>query len=145
VADYYTHFSVAVRLQGKFAAAWTGDELRRRRRKRQELIDAGDDDAADVVGIDFDALVEDGVLYVTDDGATGNLEDVAAFLQRLIKLGYVQDPVTVMWSESCSRPRPDSFGGGAVVVTKRKQHWFIVRDLVDKKIAALMRRRQRQA
>lgn len=103
----------------------------------QELIDASDDDAADTIGIDFDSVVEDGCLYMTDNGATGNVEHVAEFLQALMKVGYVKDPVAVQWADSCSRPRTNSFTGGAVVVTPRKLYWFIVPDLVEKKLAAL--------
>ena len=143
MADYYTHFSVAVRLRGKRAAAWASDELFRRRRRRQELIDASDDDAADAIGIDFDSNVENGCLYITDNGATGNVEHVAEFLQALMKGGYVKDPVVVQWADSCSRPRPDAFTGGAVVVTSGKLYWFIVPDLVEKKLAALERGRTR--
>lgn len=141
MADYYTHFSVAVRLPGKRATAWALGELLRRRRRRQELIDASDDDGADAISIDFDSTVENGCLYITDNGATGNVEHVAEFLQALMKVGYVKDPVAVQWADSCSRPRPNSFTGGAVVVTPRKLYWFIVPDLVEKKLAALERGR----
>ena len=142
MADYFTHFSVAVRLHGKLAAAWVTDELRRRRKKRHELRDAGDDDAADEVGIDFEWIVEDGCFYAYDYGATGSVEHVARFLQELIQLGYVQDPIGIQWCESCSRPRPDSFTGGGVVVTGRKLYWFVVPELVEKKIDSLGRRRR---
>lgn len=141
-ADYYRHFSVAVRLHGKLAPAWVSDTLRSRRKKRLELTDAGDDDAADEIAIDFEWIVEDGCLYLSDDGASGNVEHVAALLRELIRLGYVEEPVAVQFADSCSRPRPDSFSGGALIVTKRKTYAILVPDLVEKKIDALERRRR---
>ena len=145
MADYYRHFSVAVRLQGKLAAAWVSDTLRDRRKKRLELTDAGDDDAADEIPIDFEWMIEDGCLYLSDDGASGNVEHVAEFLRELMNLGYVQDPVAVQWADSCSRPRPDSFSGGAVIVTKTKTHWLVLPEIVEKKMDALEKRRRARA
>ena len=145
MADYMPWTSTAIRLQSKFAAAWTADELRRRRRRRQEFLDAGEDDAADSIGVDFDAIVEDQTLCVSDNGATANVHHIAAFLQELVRLGYVQDPVAFSWADTCSKSRADAFTGGAVVVTARKLYWFVVPDLVEQKLAALQRRRQRRA
>ena len=109
MADYYRYFSVAVRLQGRLAGAWITDTLRSRRKTWQQLSDAGEDDAADAVGIDFDWQVQDDHFVVTDDGATGNIEHVAALLCELMRLGYVQEPVAIHWADTCSSSRPDAF------------------------------------
>jgi hypothetical protein len=124
MADYYTHFSVGVQLIGKAAEEWITEALRSRRQKRDELSDAGDDDAADEVPIDFEYTVEDAKLYLSDNGMSGNVEHVAHFLQELVTLGYVQEPVAVQWADTCSRSRVDAFTGGGVVVTKRKLYSF---------------------
>lgn len=144
MADYYTHFSVAVRLHGKLAPGWAADALRTLKRQQQAQIDSGDDEAADDVPIDFEFIIENGCAYFSDDGATGNVEHVARFLQQAMALGYVQEPVAIQWAETCSRPRPDSFTGGGVVVTRRKLHWFVVPNLLEHKIEQLERRRRRR-
>lgn len=141
MADYYRYFSVAVRLHGKLAGAWVTEMLRERRRTWQQLVDAGEDDAADAIGIDFDWRVEDDHLVITDDGASGNVEHVAALLRELMRLGYVQEPVAIHWADTCSRPRADAFTGGAALVTRRRTHWFILPELVEKKAQSLERRR----
>lgn len=143
MADYYTHFSIAVSLIGDVAQAWTIDTLRSRRRTRDKLRNAGNDDAADEVPIDFEYIVEDGKLSLSDNGMSGNVEHVAQFLQELVTLGHVAEPVAFQWADTCSRPRVDAFTGGGVVVTKRKLYWFVVPDLIEKQIEALNRRRAR--
>jgi hypothetical protein len=143
VADYFTHFAFAVRLQGKLAAAWVTDELRRRERERHEHLDAGDDDAAEAVGCEFEWNVDDGCLYISDDGASGNVQHVARFVQELIKLGYVLGPVAVQWADTCSKSRADAFTGGGVVITKTRMRWFVVPLLIEKQIDAIRRRQQR--
>lgn len=141
MADYYRYFSVAVRLHGKLACAWVIEMLRERRRTWQQLVDAREDDAAEAVGVDFDWQIEDDHLVITDDGASGNVEHVAALLRELMRLGYVQEPVAIHWADTCSRPRPGAFTGGAALVTRRRTHWFSLPELVEKKALSLERRR----
>ena len=104
-------------------------------------MDAGEDDAADEVGVDFDWQLEDDQLVMTDDGASGSVEHVAALLRELMRLGDAQEPVAIHWADTCSRPRPDAFTGGAALVTRRRTHWFILPELVEKKARSLERRR----
>lgn len=140
-ADYYRHFSVGVRLLGKLAGPWVTELMASRRTTWQQLIDAGEDDAAEAVGVDFDWSIEDGSLYLTDNGESGNVEHVADLLRELIRLGYVQEPVAIHWADSCSRSRPDAFTGGAAIVTKKRTYWFLLPELVAKKLETLERRR----
>ena len=142
MADYYRTFAVGVRLQGKLAAAWVTETLRSRQKNRQQLVDAGDDEAADAIGIEFHWFIEDGYLHLTDKGESGDVEHVANFLRQLVRLGYVQEPVAIHWADTCSRPRPDSFTGGAALVTNRRIYWFVLFDLVAKKRQAIERRRR---
>ncbi len=142
MADYHRTFAVAVRLQGKLAAAWITETLRSRQKSRQQLLDAGDDEAADAIGIEFHWFIEDGYLHLTDKGETGDVEQVADFLRQLVRLGYVRDPVAIHWADTCSRPRPDAFTGGAALVTKKRTYWFVLPELVEKKAKAIERRRR---
>lgn len=143
MANYYRYFAIAVRLHGKLADAWTRDTLNGRRKAWQQLVDAGEDDVADEIGIDFDWAIEDGCLHLTDNGDSGNVAHVAKVLRELIALGYVQEPVAIHWADTCSSPRPDSFSGGAALVTRRRTYWFDLNEIIEKKIGALERRRPR--
>ena len=67
-ADYYRHFSVGVRLRGKLAGPWVTELMASRRKTWHQLVDAGEDDAADAIGVDFAWAIEDGSLYLTDNG-----------------------------------------------------------------------------
>lgn len=142
MADYYTHFSIAIPLRGVDTPSKVADILRKRRDERELLFDAGQDDAAYDIEVDFESVIEDGSLYLTDNGMSGNVEHVARFLQELVRLGYVQEPVAFQWADTCSRPRADAFTGGGVVVTKRKLHWFVVPDLIADKLEAIARRQR---
>lgn len=142
MADYYTHFSIAVPLLGVGAPSKVADVLGKRRKEREQLFDAHQDDAAYDIEVDFESVIEGNTLYLSDDGMSGNVEHVARFLQELIRLGYVQDPVSFQWADTCSRPRADAFTGGGVVVTKRKLHWFVVPDLIADKLEAIARRQR---
>lgn len=143
MADNFRLFSVAVRLQGKLAAAWVTDTMRTRRRRWQHLVDKGYQEAADEVGIGFDWSIDpEGYLCVTDDSGSGNVEHAAEFLRELVKLGYVQEPVAIQWADTCSKPRPDEFTGGAAIVTRRRVHWFVLPEIVERKLRTLEWRRR---
>ena len=142
MANHYRQFAVAVRLRGKLAAAWITEMLRDRQKAWQQLVDAEQHDAADAIGIDFDWMIDDGQLHLTDNGEHGNVEHVDQLLRELIRIGYVQEPVAIHWADTCSRHRPGEFTGGAALVTKRRTYWFVLPELVEKKVAALERRRR---
>ncbi len=141
MADNYRQFSVAVRLHGKLAAAWVTDTMCNRRRQWQHLLDEGYEEAADEVGIAFDWSIDpEDYLCITDDGGSGNVEHAAEFLRELMTLDYVQEPVAIYWADTCSKPRPDEFAGGAAIVTRRRVHWFVLPEIVERKLRAIERR-----
>ncbi len=145
MADHYRQFSVAVRLQGKLAAAWVMDTMRARRRQWQQLVDEGFQDAADEIGVDFDWAIDDeGYLCLADDCGSGNIEHAAEFLRELVKLGYVAEPVAIQWADTCSKLRPDSFTGGAVIVAGCGVQWIVVPDIVERKLRVIERRHTRR-
>lgn len=64
--------------------------------------------------VDYDAEKYTLWLYADTDG---NVEAFADMLQDFIKLTG-RDPITFTWSQTCSKPRPDEFTGGACLVEK---------------------------
>lgn len=144
MANHYQQFSVSVRLHGKVAASWIADTMRERRRERRLLIEKGYTKEADEIAGDFDSSIDDDAyLCIADAGGDGNVQHAAEFLRELIKLGYVTGPVAIYWADTCSRPRPDEFVGGAAVVTKRRIEWIVLPELVERKLRAIEQRSMR--
>lgn len=70
---------------------------------------------------------EDNELWVYAE-ESANLELVAFVLQKLliaeaIEGNYKSSGIVVTWANTCSKPRPDEFSGGACYVTKTAIHW----------------------
>jgi len=64
-----------------------------------------------------DGSLDAGTLYVfSEDG--GGLEAAAQLVQSLLVRFDIAEPVILEWADTCSRPRPDAFGGGAMVITR---------------------------
>ena len=47
----------------------------------------------------------------------GSIDEIIAFVQHLLARFNYTTCVTMEWSNDCSKPRADAFGGGAAVVT----------------------------
>ena len=47
----------------------------------------------------------------------GDLENVFSVIQRFLQKFRPQAHWTIQWSESCSKPRVDAYGGGAALIT----------------------------
>ncbi len=56
-------------------------------------------------------------LWVSYD-ETFNVENASAFLQHWLKTMRPHEAIGFEYANTCSNPRPDGFGGGAVFVTK---------------------------
>ena len=50
----------------------------------------------------------------------GGIDAVCAFIQHLLGRFAPEGHVTLEWSNDCSKPRVDAFGGGAATITARK-------------------------
>lgn len=69
---------------------------------------------------------DDGKPYVwfhADEGV-GSLEHLAEFIRMFLRKFDIKEPWSLTWSETCSKPRLDAFGGGAVVVSKDAVKWL---------------------
>jgi hypothetical protein len=53
----------------------------------------------------------------------GNLEAIAAILRRALNKFDLDNVVEIQWSNTCSKPRTDGFGGGAVIFDKNREEW----------------------
>jgi hypothetical protein len=123
MANYYLHFSVMLEGLNKKEEEWARAELARR--------EESEDDGGGTLH-DFESTFEssdttsDGPssVWFHDNGESGNVEQIADFVQSFLKKFRPKDCWGMEWSTDCSKPRLDAYGGGAVLVTAKKQVWM---------------------
>ena len=78
-----------------------------------------------------------GEVWIHDDGGEGNVEFVVQFLQAYMQKFFIREPIAFEFALTCSAPRVDEFGGGAVVVTATGAEWFNTRQWINKTLDQL--------
>ncbi len=108
MADYWTLFSEIVPCKTKEQQDWL----------IQKLTGAvKDDDGTAYPPCEFAAEGKDVWVHSEDSGDIGALADtVAAFQERF----EVEEPWSLSWAGTCSKPRVGDFGGGGIVIYKGK-------------------------
>jgi hypothetical protein len=82
-----------------------------------------DEDIADF-GIGCQMVIEkSGVWFHGEENC--NVESVAAITKELVEQLEIDEPFYCSWSYTCSKPRIDEFGGGAFVVQRGKDTYWI--------------------
>ena len=90
----------------------------------KELLDSEDEYCGAVVTVYGDAEDEnDGVLFSYDENCSP--EHVAKFAQALLDELEIDEPFVFSWSYTCSRPRIGEFGGGACVVARGRDPFWV--------------------
>jgi hypothetical protein len=120
MADYYTNFSLILRLANEA----------QRNEALQLAQQASHVRGTDEPPADFPEALRDVVenwFFETDPGQeatelrlhsdNGGIDAVCAFIQHLLVRFQPEGCVTFQWSHDCSQPRTDAYGGGAAVVT----------------------------
>ena len=66
-----------------------------------------------------DSVLEDhGVVIYNESYEYLNLDNVEDFIRTLVEKLYLDDIHLFEWSDFCSKPRPDGFGGGAMAIAR---------------------------
>ncbi|MBM4224647.1 MAG: hypothetical protein FJ167_07615 [Gammaproteobacteria bacterium] len=135
MADYFTNFSLQVRLPDEAAQAyalelhrqgiqlWQGDEVPAD--YPAELREHHEDWCFEV-----EADVVENQPGIWLHSSNGGIDAVCAFLQHLLQRFKLKEAVTFEWSHDCSKPRTDAYGGGAAVITANEiktmstSHWL---------------------
>ena len=104
----------------------------------QKAACAADDyEQAEKIGFDFSyGWDRDGSLVLYSE-ENGNVDHAAMFIQMLMNKKWVSEPRIISYAETCSTSRPDEFGGGAILVTRAKLHYFDARRVAETKWDAL--------
>lgn len=125
MADYFTNFSLQLRLPDEAAQTYALELHSQGTRLWQ-----GDDVPADYPAelrehhedwcfeVEADVVEEQPALWL--HSSNGGIDAVCAFLQHLLKKFDPSGRVTFQWSNDCSKPRVDAYGGGAAIITAKK-------------------------
>ena len=125
MADYFTNFSFIHELPSEAAQHYALDLAH-----QASLMMHGDENPENIP--DDLAGVLDGWSFETEaqesrDGwaiwihsSNGGIDAVCAFIQHLLKKFNPTGIVNFQWSDDCSKPRVDAYGGGAAIITAKK-------------------------
>ena len=72
----------------------------------------------------------------------GGIDAVCEFNRHLLRKNDLADTVSFEWSNDCSKPRDDAYGGGAAIITARKIKSMNTAEWLQKQIAARERQHQ---
>lgn len=112
MANNYTQFSEMIPCGTKEQQDWLMQKLGEAVETEERLMCPDCDFAADKGNV---------WVYSQDVADVGALADVVAAFQ--LQFG-VDEPWTLTWAGTCSKPRVSQFGGGGVVAYKGKVHWM---------------------
>lgn len=122
MANYYTHFSFFVRLPNEAAQAYALNLF-----EQANDIYQGEEPKADFPtellphtedwSFEIEPNAREGQPALWLHSENGGIDAVCAFVQHLLQKFTPDQVVTFEWSNDCDKPRPDAYGGGAVIIT----------------------------
>ena len=125
MADYFTNFSVVINLASETEQAYALDLAQKASAAQQ-----GDELPADFPKALTDTIEDWQFETEADESATKHglwlhsiywgVDAVCAFIQHLLQKFDPKRYVAFQWSDDCSKPRTDAYGGGAAVITAQK-------------------------
>jgi hypothetical protein len=77
---------------------------------------------------------EDNGLWLRDDNGSANIELVVQYVQAVLQMLELDTVVTFSWADTCSKPCLDSFGGGAVAITRHASDWTNTSQWCEQKV-----------
>ena len=140
MADYFTNFSLLMALPTEAAEKYAIDLAERAFR-----VHMGDE-SPDEIPASLRDVAEDWQ-FDTDPGcpssgwglwlhsSDGGIDAVCAFIQHLLERFDPTGSVSLEWSNDCSKPRVDAFGGGAALITAKKIKSISTGQWLDRQIA----------
>ena len=122
MADYFTNFSLQLRLPDEAAQAYALELCEHASRIRYHDEPPGNFPAelhehleSWSFEVEADTVEQQPGLWL--HSTDGGIDAACAFLQHLLQRFNLPEAVTFEWSHDCSKPRLDAYGGGAAVVT----------------------------
>jgi hypothetical protein len=134
MASNYTHFSVTLPIpEEPEKAARVEEWVFAHSDMKDCMMEADDWDIEDFeeAGYSCDFDIPQGEVWVYGDGE-GSIESAANLIQRYLDDFEIEGGVHMSFAWTCSKPRINEAGGGAVVVTRNSQFWIFADDEADK-------------
>ena len=142
MADYFTNFSLIVPLPDEAAVQYALELAEQASRIQQG------DEMPDEFPASLRDVIEDWQFETDTNDASncrglwlhssnGGIDAVCAFIQHLLQRFAPEGHVTLEWSNDCSKPRVDAFGGGAALITVRKIKSINTGEWLDQQISRL--------
>lgn len=151
MANYYTHFCVALPLSAEQAVQ--ANELLGRltgwlSARFEDEVYAGnatpeevamferilDPEIGDDTGFTFD--LRDGQVHLQDDGGGPNLDLAGNFIRELLIQHDIDEPILFEFGCTADKSRPGAFGGGAAFITKDSIDWLSTKGWLDERLQA---------
>ncbi len=123
MANNYTQFSVSLTLPNKEAVDYALDLKQRMDIAHQDGCEEPDDIPREWWPLidgwgGFEAeKLHPNDLWIHDGGESGDPESAAALVQHLLEKYLPNECFYISWAATCSKPRLDEFGGGALFIT----------------------------
>ena len=99
-----------------------------------QLMDEGQPYSLNITQERFPAGDE---VWIRDYGEYIDIDYTAKLIQVWLKHFDINEPVAFEWADTCSRSRPDEFGGGAVIVTQDRIHIMSTGQWINEHLTAL--------
>ncbi len=117
MAGNYVESSFAIENLTEEEMAWW-----RKEQEREFPHDVEIEEVEPAMSLDFAVVMEDSQVWFHGDPSL-NVDCAADVIQRFLKEFRPNGSVGFTWSETCSKPRLDEFGGGACFITAENVEW----------------------
>lgn len=120
MAEYFTHWSFEVENITPEEAEWLETEIAKRENdeERDEFFVPGD---MEISGQNVGEL--NSTAWFSNRSGEGREQSVAELLQDFLAMFRPKEIIAFETAYTCSKPRPDAFGGSAIVVTAKRIFW----------------------
>jgi len=125
MADYFTNFSLVVALKNAEEQQYALDLATKASEGR---FPQNEEDAPTDIPKGLEDVLEEWSFETEKEynnsiwlhSQYGGIDAVCAFIQHLLQKFNSQDHIEFEWSNDCTKPRLDAYGGGAAIVTARE-------------------------
>jgi len=144
MADYFTNFSLIVPLPTQQAVDYALNLAEQASRIQQgdEIPDEFPESLRNVTDdwhFDTDSNDPSNARGLWLHSSNGGIDAVCAFIQHLLQRFAPGEHVTLEWSNDCSKPRVDAFGGGAALITAGKIKTINTGEWLHREVARMSR------
>lgn len=147
MADYFTNFSLITPLPDEAAQQYA-------LQLAQTMSDAGQDDPLpehipqsireEMENWTFETEPASEPHGIWLHSECGGIDAVCAFIQHLLQRYAIKEYVTLEWSNDCSKPRVDAYGGAAAIITAERIESISTGEWIEREVAKVQTDNGRQ-